>query len=362
MTQVRLRLLLPATLFLVVLPGCVNEAEQRAQRPPSAVPALETITVERRPVVRERVWDGVVEAVDKVLLSAQTPGRLQELPVDIGDRVEAGQVVARLTDVEQRAGQRQAEANLRSAQAVLAEAERNFERVAALVRDGFLSQAAYDQALASRDTAQANLAAAQAALREGSEQVAYTLVRSPYAGVVTARLAEPGEAVGIGQPLLALLAEEQLRVAVDVPQSELAALRARGRAAVLLPGGERMQAERLVIFPQADALTHSVRVRVMLPRGAGGLQPGAVAKVAFELERVERVLLPLSALRQRGEVSAVYVVGEDGRVSLRQLRLGHRHGDQVEVLAGLRDGERVAADPLAALAWLTSQRQEGGHG
>src|SRR5699024_6221495 len=144
-----------------------------------------------------------------------------------------------------------------------------------------------------------------------------------------------GESVGLGQPLLSLLSLDHLRLHEDVPQSEIAGVRRYGRAAVILADGSRLEAERVIVFPQADARTHSVRVRVELPQGDSGLQPGSIAKVMFSLDDEERLLVPVSALRQRSEVSGVYVVGPEGEVSLRQVRPGHRYGDRIEILAGL---------------------------
>src|SRR5690606_29303810 len=134
-------------------------------------------------VAKERIWDGVVEAVYQATLSAQTAGRIRELPVDVNDIVQSGQVVARFTDVEQRSGKQQAEAALRSAEAAYAEAQFNFTRIEQMLADELVSRAAYDQALARRDAARAALAAARAAVSGAGEQVEYTLVRAPYAGI-----------------------------------------------------------------------------------------------------------------------------------------------------------------------------------
>ena len=106
-----------------------------------------------------------------------------------------------------------------------------------------------------------------------------------------------------------------------------------------------------VVFPEGDPATHTFRVRLDLPEIETGLMPGMTVKAAFDIGDAERILVPASALVRRSEVTAVYVV-DDRHVVLRQVRLGHRQGERVEVLAGLEPGERIAADPLAALAWL----------
>jgi RND family efflux transporter MFP subunit len=254
----------------------------------------------------------------------------------------------------------QAEAMLSAAQATAAEAEAEFRRVSELVQRQLVSKAQLDAATARRNGAKAQLAAAQAQLREAGEQVDYTVVRAPYSGILTERHVQVGETVRPGQALVSGLSLDQLRVQVRVPQSDIAAIREQGKARVLLGDGRSVDASQVIVFPYADPASHSFTVRLELPQIETGLQPGAIVKVSFALGQSERLSVPLTALVQRSEIRGVYVVTEDGRVGLRQIRIGHRHGDRIEVLAGLKIGERIAADPLAAMTWL--QAAEPGRG
>lgn len=346
-------------LAAALLSACSGE-----QAPPPAAPLGElpfaTLAVKRESMPRERVWDGVVEAVNQATLSAQTGGRVLELPFDVNDYVEAGDVVVRFTDVEQQAGQRQAAAALRAAQAAFEEAAAEYQRIAGVYERKLVSRAQFDQATARRDAARAQLDAAQAGAKAASEQFDYTVVRAPYSGIVTARHVQVGETVSPGQPLISGLSVDQLRLNVQIPQSEVAAIRGHGKAALLLADGARVEATKVTVFPYADPATHSFSVRVELPQAQTGLQPGMTAKVAFVIGDAPRLLIPASALVRRSEVVAAYVVSETA-VTLRQLRIGHRLGDQVEVLSGLAEGEQVALDPVAA-GLLLSQRSGGGRG
>jgi RND family efflux transporter MFP subunit len=318
---------------------------------------LETFALAPQTGVRERSWDGVVEAVNQATLSAQTGGRVLELPFDVNDYVKAGEVVVRFTDVEQQSARRRADAALAAAQAAASEAEADHRRIAEVFERKLVARAQLDQAIARREVARAQLEVARAAVRESGELVDYTVIRAPYSGILTERHVEVGETVRPGQPLVAGLSLDELRIRVEVPQSDIHAIREHGRAAVLLADGRRIEARQVVVFPFADPQTHSFRVRVELPEADTGLHPGMTVKTAFMLGSAQRLLLPTSALYQRGEVSGVFVVAVDGEVSLRQLRLGHRHDDTVEVVAGLQSGEQVVADPLAALAWLEARRR-----
>lgn len=321
----------------------------------AAAPALDAFVVEPERAPRERIWDGVVEAVNQATLSAQTAGRVLELPYDVDDYVPAGAVVVRFTDVEQQAGQRQARAQLAAAQAAFREAQADFERISGIYERRLVAKAQLDAATARRDAARAALDAADAAARSSAEQVDYTVIRAPYSGIVVRRHVQVGEAVRPGQPLISGLSLGQLRVQVDVPQSDIAAIRERRAAALVLDAGaRRIAAREVVAFPYADPQTHTFKVRIELPEAETGLHPGMTVKVAFAVGETERLLVPDTALVRRGEVSGVYVVDAAG-ATLRQVRLGHRFGERWEVLSGLTAGERVASDPLAATRALAAR-------
>lgn len=346
------RVVLAASLLALI--SCAKEPPA----PPAAVAVpFATEAVVSAPALRERSWDGVVDAVNKATISAQTGGRVTELPFDVNDYVQVGEVIARFTDIEQQSSRRQAEAAQRAAEANEREAQLAFTRAADLLQRKLVAQAAFDQAAARRDAAVAALDAARAALREAGEQVDYTVVRAPYSGILTERHVQVGETVRLGQPLLSGLSLAQLRVEVEVPQGDIAAIRAEGKAAIVLDDGRRIAARDMIIFPYANPQTHSFRIRLELPEAETGLQPGMTVKAAFAIGSSEQIRLPIRALVQRGEVTAVYVVDATQRVALRQIRLGHRDADQVEVLTGLDVGERYAADPLAALRYLRGAEQ-----
>lgn len=343
---------LTSLVLLLLLSGCQGDVPHTA--PAAQIPAdLRLWTVTPEQAARERVWDGVVEAVNQATLSAQTAGRVVELPYDVDDYVPAGAVVVRFTDVEQQSARRQAEAQLRAAEASAKEAEAEYGRIQDIYTRKLVAKSQLDQALARRDAARAALEAAQAGVQSAGEQVDYTVIRSPYSGIVTARHVQVGESVRPGQPLISGLSLGRLRVHVDLPQSDIGAIRAERKASVLLADGRRIEASKVTVFPYADPQSHTFKVRVELPEEETGLHPGVTVKVAFAIGAGERLLLPQAALVRRSEVSGVYVAGEQGLL-LRQLRLGHRYGDRVEVLAGLNAGERIALDPLAASAALQS--------
>ncbi|HSN72736.1 MAG TPA: efflux RND transporter periplasmic adaptor subunit [Steroidobacteraceae bacterium] len=314
-----------------------------------AVPAasLETLTVTPEVAPLERLVDGTIEAVNQGTVSAQTSGRVEEIFYDVNDFVPSGTVILRLRDTEQRASLEQAQAALKEAIAREEEAQIRYGRIAGLYEDRAVSRQQFDAARADRDAAVARLAAARAAVEAAREGVSYTEVRAPYAGVVTQRHVEVGESVRPGSPLMSGLSLQYLRVNADLPQSIVEKVRELGKAAVYVDG-RRIEATGVTIFPVAQPQSNTFRVRVDLPENATDLYPGMFVKTGFVIGEAERLVIPEDALVERSEVTAVYVVGPEGEVSLRQIRIGHRFDDRVEVLAGLKPGEKIALDPIAA--------------
>lgn len=351
-----MRAMLVASLVLV-LSACGTD-RKAAELPP--LRELSTITVQAAGTDRGRTWDGVIEAVQRADLSAQTAGRVASVDADVNDHVPADTVLLRLTAVEQQAGANVARAQLHAATAAAAEAEATLTRYSALAAKQMVSRLQIDQLRATRDSAVAARDAARAQLMQAEQQMNYTVVRAPFAGVISSRHVEPGESIAVGQALISLYSPGALRIQVQVPQSEADAIGALKRAQVWLADGRSIDAAEVAVFPSADPATHSVTVRVVLPELTDAPRPGATAKVVFAVQGAAPVVrIPQSALVQRGEVSGVYVL-DGNRLFLRQLRLGARADGQVEVLAGLAEGEKVAADPVTALQALVAQRKAAG--
>ncbi len=335
-----LRSLLLAAALLAVAAGPSHAA------PAGAQPGLATVTVGQGGL-SERLLDGTVESVHQATLSAQTASRVAEIPADVNDAVAAGTVLLRLRGAEQAAGLGQAQAALQAATAREREAQARFARIGDMYSRKVVAKATYDEALAARDSAVAQLEAARAGVAAAREGVGYTELRAPYAGVVTQKFVQVGEAVAPGAPLMAIAALDALRVVTDVPQGLAEQVRAQKKATVLV-GSQRIEAASVTVFPAADPRTNTFRARLDLPAGTTGLAPGMLVKVGIASGEAPRLTVPATAVVERSEMRAVYVVAKDGRVTMRQVRLGRVHGTQVEVLAGLVAGEAVATDPVAA--------------
>jgi RND family efflux transporter MFP subunit len=308
---------------------------------------LATVTVGERAGPGERLLDGTVEAVHQATLSAQTASRVADIRADVNDRVTAGTVLLRLRGTEQAAGLSQAQAGLQAAAAREKEAQARYSRISDMYTRKVVARATFDEATAARDSAVAQLTAARAGVQAAQEGVSYTELHSPYPGVVTQKFVQVGEAVGPGMPLMSVAALDELRVVTEIPQSLVEELKSSKKAVVRF-GGNSIEGTAITVFPAADPQTNTFRARIDLPANAAGLAPGMLVKVAIPSGQESKLTVPRAAVVERSEMRAVYVVAPDGRVSLRQVRLGRASADRIEVLAGLASGESVALDPVAA--------------
>jgi RND family efflux transporter MFP subunit len=323
--------------------------------------ALKTARAEYREIPLEHRLDGVVEAVHKGTLSAQTQGQVLEILFDVDDFVEKDNLVIRLRDTEQQAMLIKAKAELSTATAHLDKAEKEQKRIAEVFKKGLISSSALDQANTSLEEAIARHKAAVAGLWQAKEQMEYTWIKAPFSGIVTQRHIEVGDTANPGQRLMSGLSLDKLRVRVDVPQSLIPTIRKSGKARIHLPDSKVVDIVNLTVFPYAQSGSNTFTVRLGLPPEASGLFPGMFIKTSFLIGQQQRLLVPQPAVVFRGEVTGVYVIHQDGKISFRYIRLGQKAGDgMISILAGLDPGEQVALDPVAAGARLKRARMSNG--
>ncbi|MBK1732172.1 efflux RND transporter periplasmic adaptor subunit [Thiococcus pfennigii] len=334
-----------------------------AAEPPRSA-TLPTTIAEYHAIPREYRLDGVVEAIHRTTVSAQTQGQVEAIHYDVDDYVERGAVLVELRDTEHRARVTQAAADLKSATAKLEQTREEYDRIEGLFAKRNVSESQMDRAAADLKAAQAALESATAQLEQAQEQLSYTEIRAPYSGIVTHRHVELGETASPGTPVMTGLSLDELRVVVEVPQSLIPAVRSGTEIHVDLTDGERLAVSDVTVFPFADMGSNTFTVRLRLPVGTRSLFPGMYVKTGFVTGERRELVVPKAAVVYRSELTAVYVQGDDGRLALRQIRAGRTVDDQILVLAGLEAGERVVLDPLAASRQIKAQTAPAteGHG
>jgi len=321
------------------------------------VEKVDVEVVKARPIKQHRLFDARIEAIQQSTVSAQTNGRVVEILFDVDDTVEKGAILIRLYDKEQKSRLDSASSSMKEAAANFDQAEKELRRIEKIYQKKLVSRSVLDKAIAARKAALARLNSSRAKVAEAREQWEHTVVRAPYSGIVVKRSVQLGEAVRSGQSLMTGLSLEHLRAVVDLPQGLITLLRQKAPMFVRVSATQQyaITSGNVTVFPYADTQSHTFRTRLKLPVGIQGFYPGMMIKAGIQTGERNQLSIPLKALVQRSEVTAVYILNSDMSISFRQVRTGYRDNGRIQILAGLREGDKVILDPVKAVAMLKNK-------
>jgi multidrug efflux pump subunit AcrA (membrane-fusion protein) len=333
---------------------------------------------------------GTLAAVDQVTVSSEADGKVEKINADLGDRVRAGQVLIQLDDEKQRYAYEQQQAALARAlaqygapdpehlpdieetpeakrsQADLALATQAYERASELFKRTLIPQqalddartavetkkATYDASLHSARNLRASIQASEATKKLAARQLRDAEIRAPFDGYVEKRLVNMGELVKAQMPVMAIVRLDPLKVIAEIPE-KMAPWIADGRPVELRVDAYRdrtFTGKVTRISPAVNTSTRAFPFEAIVPNPEAVLKPGTFARVHVESGKVDNVLtLPYAALQYRYGVNRVFVVN-GGRLAVRELQVGERLGERIEILSGVKAGEQVAITDVEALA------------
>lgn len=298
------------------------------------------VQAEAREVVDTVDWPGTVNSRLVAHVAPKVMARVQEMRVTIGDVVRDGQVLAVLDDRDIRTRVEQARAALAAAEAEAEHAAADLRRVRALFEREATTQQERDAAEARARAAEAGQQRARQALAEVEVLLGETILKAPFAGVVAARMADPGDLATPGRPLLVLHDPASLRFEASVAEAMAGQLRPGDALAVRIDRPPmRLEGRIEEIAPRAEPTTRTLLIKLSLPPERG-LLPGAYGVLEVPVASRRALLVPARAVSRRGQLEMVYVRA-DGQSLLRQVRTGKRYGEWVEVLSGLDAGTTV---------------------
>jgi RND family efflux transporter MFP subunit len=310
------------------------------------------VTVTIRDAGETTVLTGHVEAENEVALAFRISGRMIERPVNVGDQVKPGQVVAKLDPQNELNALRSAQASLAAAQAQLTQARNTYERQRRLVERGVSSRAEFDQAQEALQTAQSQVDDAEAQLKIARDRVSYTEIDSEVAGAVTARGAEPGEVVQAGQMIVRVARQDGRDAVFDVPARLLSSAPSDIPVKVSLTDDPSVTATGRVreVAPQADPTTRLFRTKVGLIDPPAAMRLGATVTGSVQLNSAPVIVIPGSALTEFNGKPAVWLVDPSSlTVSLRNIDVLRFDPGTVVVSHGLDTGEIVVTAGVQAL-------------
>jgi RND family efflux transporter MFP subunit len=324
--------------------------EHKSQEPTKVVkPALTVTAVTPRKVnlPMSLAANGNIAAWQEASIGAEASGlRLTQVLVNVGDRVQKGQVLATLASDTVRADVAQSRASLAETEAAAADAAANAERARTLQNTGALSASQINQYMTAEKTAQAKVEAARAMVQSQQARLAQTEVVAPDSGVISARAATVGAVVGPGTELFRLIRQGRLEWRAEVTSSELGHLTTGTTALVTAASGARLEGRVRMIGPTVDPQTRSALVYVdltPLPGMPASARAGMFARGEFDLGSAPALTLPQAAIVLREGFSYAFALGPDNRVALVRVQTGRRAGDLVEILGGLATDARVVA-------------------
>ena len=310
---------------------------------------------------------GYVVARRKATLSAKIIGKVSEVNFEEGQRVKAGDVVARLDDTNYAAALHQAEAVMRQARAAFENATPIYNRYRGLKEQNAISTDAVENQRIAFDNARTQYAVAQAAVAVAQSNLRDTLVRAPFEGIVTVKVAQVGEVVapsaaGGGDTrtgIATIVDMDSLEVQVDVAENYIERVEVGGDATIHLDAYPELDIPGTVIavIPTADQSKGTVKVRVGIKAKDARILPQMAARVAFmtapekgqSAQATPRFNVPVNAVQATGRTGVVYVIGSEDKIEKRDVALGATTQQAVTVLSGLSAGDRLAVGDFSKL-------------
>lgn len=342
----------------VLLMGCSHESQPaQAAIPTAQAQVVKTMAQQMPQSIRT---SGTVHAKETAIISAQVPGTIREVLVQAGDRVRAGQLLLALDDSAMRselnratAAQMAVEKQQMAAQAGATLAAGTLARYQELKSEKSVSPQEFDEVQQRSEATHLQLQAleaqsseAKAAVAGARTQLGYMQLRAPFAGIVTARMADPGTLATPGTALLQIDRDGPLQLYTSVDESLVDSVRLGMKVPVNADGLGAAEATATVaqIVPAADPSSRSFLVKLDLSLSKQ-LRAGMYATANFPGAMRSVILAPASAVVMRGSLPCVYALDGEGVAQLRYVTLGNKHEDDIEILSGLAAGETLVNHP-----------------
>ncbi len=340
-------------LVIAVLPGCRGNSPEGAAKKPTVISGVALATVHEEIVPEEAEAVGTVRARNSAVIAARVSGTVTALHVREGDRVARGKLLLTIEAAETSAGAAGAKAGVEEAQRGVEEArarkrlaDATFERYGKLFSEQAVTRQEFDGRQMEKDVAAEGLARAEARLAQARETAraaaavaGYSRVVSPLSGIVTAKSAEAGMTVFPGTPLLTVEEEGPYRLDATLAESLAGKARAGEQVRVVIDGIGELRGRVTEVVPVADPASRTFTVKVEI--AARGLHTGTFGRAYFAVGSRPALLVPKTALVERGALTSVWVAGKDNIAGMRLIKAGRTLGDRVEILAGLSNGERI---------------------
>lgn len=318
--------------------------------------SIKPFTISERSSGQLRRFPGLVKAVDTSRISFEVDGNTREVSVNVGDRVEKGQVLATLDDKPFQLSVEAAEADLGKAKAQLAEKDTNFVRQKTLFEKDWVAKAAYDQALAARDSTANQVLYATSKLKLARRDLEKTVLEAPFDGVIADKFVDPFQEVARGEPMFELYVEAAMEIEVSLPETAVGKVYLGQPAKIAFPTeGVPAQEGQVSEIGTATSEANAFPVKVLLSDPPESVLPGMVGDVALVVS-VEgdnvHYLIPVAAIAAGKELGKGYVFvydAETSTVKKVEIRTKGVQDNRVLITQGIESGDVIASTGVSFL-------------
>tara|TARA_R110000764_G_scaffold1503_2_gene6649 strand:+ start:193269 stop:194357 length:1089 start_codon:yes stop_codon:yes gene_type:complete len=288
---------------------------------------------------------GQIKAVNSATLSTRMMGHVESLPVKIGQKVNKGDLLISINNVDLRAKKAQVEASITETTVAFNNAKKDYERFQNLFNENSASQKELDDMTARYEMAKARLEAANQMKNEVNSQFAYANIRSPFNGVVTNTYIDEGDMANPGVPLVSVEAPGAFEVEAKVAENNISSIEVGTKAHVLVKTLDTTITGKVSeLSASAQNTGGQYLMKVLLDKTSAKILSGMYVTVRLEADQENNgktvVTVPSEALVHKGQLTGIYTLGQDNVALLRWLRLGENYGEEVEVLSGLSKGDQ----------------------
>ena len=335
-------------LIVIILAGLnacshINDENNDSNEKPVAV-TLSTVSGGTQQAI---IASGQVEAVQTANISTRVMGRITNIFVKTGDRVARGQLLAMVWNDDLKAKRSQADAMIAEAEGVYGTAQKDYDRFNNLYKQQSATAKELDNVTLQFNSAKARLTAAKQMRTEISANLSYSRLTAPFPGVVTQKLAEEGGIATPGMPIMTIEEDGTLQVSATIAESDISHVHLGDDAAIQIKSnGKAFNGKIIQINPSSQFTGGQYIVKISIPETAKkDIYVGMFANVSVQVKEIRKeyndaVLVPLSAIVKRDELTGIYTVSANHTASLRWVRLGKNYGDKVEVISGLAKDEK----------------------
>ncbi|MFK5959337.1 MAG: efflux RND transporter periplasmic adaptor subunit [Lutibacter sp.] len=294
---------------------------------------------------------GKIEAVQNANLSTRMMGFVDNVHVNVGNKVSKGQLLVSINSTDISAQKAQVDASITEATAAFKNAEKDYNRFTALFKENSASQKEMDDITANYEMSKARLEATNQMKNQVNAQLSYSNIRAPFSGVITGKFVNKGDMANPGMPLISIETPGKYQIISMVPESEITSIKKGIKVNVLVKSTNQLVTGKVSEVSTSTKNTGGqYLVKILLDKTVVNLLSGMFTSVQFPIEKnthkTSLILVPQSALVKQGQLTGLYTIGNENSAILRWLRIGKTFGDQVEVLSGLSANEQyiVSAD------------------